>query len=174
MLDTVETATGLDAIQLAALRKANRICFYHRPKPDATDLASYIAAIKEHKPSPLDPFTPHESSILIPCAWRLREYTRHDSDRIPYDSGEFNAFEWVCCAQSNEVWQTTVGLLRVKDRLTLRWERGGYTTENMENATPHFYGDALYLDVQRGEKRLSFHVATSFCENNSARMIRRA
>ena len=176
MLDatTIEN-TGLDAIQVAALRKASRVCFYHRPKPDASGLASYICAIKEHAPSPVDPFAPHETSILIPCEWRLREYTRHDSfDRIPYNSDQFNAFEWVNCAQSDECWQTTASLLRVGDKLTLRWARGGFTTESMENATPAFYGDALFLDVQRGEKRLSFHIDTSVCENNSARMIKRA
>jgi hypothetical protein len=176
MLDaTDKVIEGLDAIQVAALRKASRVCFYHCPKPDASGETSYICAIKEHAPSPLDPFAPHETSILIPCDWRLREYTRHSSsDAIPYGSDQFNAFEWVNSAQSDEVWQTTASLLRVGDKLTLRWSRGGFTTESMENATPHFYGDALFLDVQRGDKRLSFHVDTSVCENNSARMIRRA
>jgi hypothetical protein len=176
MLDqaTIET-TGLDAIQVAALRKASRVCFYHRPKPDASGETSYICAIKEHAPSPIDPFAPHETSILIRADWRLREYTRSSSsDAIPYGSDQFNAFEWVNCAQSDECWQTTASLLRVGDKLTLRWSRGGFTTESMENATPTFYGDALFLDVQRGDKRLSFHIDTSVCENNSARMIRRA
>jgi hypothetical protein len=176
MLDqtTIET-TGLDALQVAALRKASRVCFYHRPKPDASGFASYIAAIKEHSPSPIDPFAPHETSILIPCDWRLREYTRSSSsDHIPYKSGQFNAFEWVHCAQSDDCWMTTVSLLRVGDKLTLLWSRGGFTTEAHENATPTFYGDALFLDVQRGAKRLTFHVDTSVCENNTARMIRKA
>jgi hypothetical protein len=142
-------ARGLDAIQVAALRKASRVCFYHRPKPDASGETSYICAIKEHAPSPLNPFAPHETSILIPCEWRLREYTRSSSsDAIPYGSDQFNAFEWVNCAQSDECWQTTASLLRA--------------------------GDKLFLDVQRGEKRLSFHIDTSVCENNPARMIRRA
>lgn len=177
MLDqTTETKPGLDAIQLAALRKASRVCFYHRPKPDATSETSYICAIKEHKPNPSDPFAPHETSIVIACDWYLREYTGsyNSDDRIPDNSDQFNAFEWVSSAQSDECWQTTASLLRVGDRVTLRWERGAFTTQGMTDATPRLYGDALRLQVQRGDKRLTFHIDTSVCENNSARMIRRA
>lgn len=176
MLDqTTETKSGLDALQLAALRKASRVCFYHRPQPDATGETSYISAIKENKPSPADPFAPPETIILIPCEWYLREYTGSDSsDRIPYNSDQFHAFEWVSCAKSDECWQTTASLLRVGDKLTLRWERGGFTTQGMTEATPRLYGDALRLQVRRGDKRLMFHIDTSIGENNSARMIRRA
>lgn len=173
MLEQVTEKTGLDATQVHALRKASRVCFYHRPKPDASGETSYIAAIKEHKPNPLDPFAPRETCILIPCDWTLREYTRGE-DAIGYRSDQFNAFEWVYIAQYDEAWQTTASLLRTGDKLTLHWARGGFTTQAMENANPHFFGDALYLVVQRGEKRLTFHVANSVCENNTARMIRRA
>ena len=63
---------------------------------------------------------------------------------------------------------------RAGDVLSLHWQRGAWNTERMENATPKFYGDKLALLVTRGEKVLTFHVDTSICEDNTARMIRRA
>ena len=167
MLDATQT-TGLDAIQLAALRKADRVAFFHRDKPDATNETSYINAIKENKPSASNPFAPRETGIIIPVEFRLTDYTR--GTKIPYGSDAFNAFEMVY--SYNDAWSTVTSLLRVGDKLCLHWTRGGFTTERMEQATPHFYGDTLYLLVTRGEKVLTFHVDTSICEDNSARMIR--
>ena len=74
----------------------------------------------------------------------------------------------------NDEWETIASLLRAGDVLSLHWQRGAWNTERMENATPKFYGDKLALLVTRGEKVLTFHVDTSICEDNTARMIRRA
>lgn len=166
MLDATEK-TGLDALQLAALRKADRVAFFHRDKPDATNQTSYVEAIKEALKD--DPFH-REAYVIIPCEFRLTDYTR--GEKIPYGSDAFNAFEMVY--SYNDAWKTTVSLLRVGDKLTLHWARGAWNTERMENATPAFYGDTLHLIVTRGEKVLTFHVDTSICEDNSARMVRRA
>lgn len=171
MLDATEK-TGLDAIQLAALRKADTVCFFHRAVPDLTGETSYIGATKNHKPSASDPFAPRETHIVIPCDFRLREYTRGD-DKIAYDATNWRAFESVMSAQFDEEWRTVVSLLRVGDKLTLLWQRGAWTNESMKNATPQFFGDSLSLIVERAKATLQFHIDTSVCENNSARMVRK-
>lgn len=164
---------GIDAIQLAALRKADSVCFFRRHVPDATGETSYIDCGKRNKPSPIDPFAPHETHIIIPCEYRLREYTSGHDDKIPHNSNDWNAFESISSAQYHDEWRTIASLLRVGDKLTLHWQRGAWNTQAMEHATPRFYGDVLSLIVDRGDKRLAFHVRMSVCENNSARMIRR-
>ena len=171
MLDATEK-TGLDAVQVAALRKADTVCFFHRTVPDATGETSYIDAAKKHKPSPIDPFAPHETHIVIPCDFRLREYTRGD-DKIAFDATNWHAFEWIGSAQFSEEWLTIASLLRAGDKLTLLWQRGAWTNESMRNATPQFFGDSLSLIVAREKVTLQFHIDTSVCENNSARMIRK-
>jgi hypothetical protein len=172
MLDAIET-TGLDAIQLQALRKADTVSFFHRPKPDATNETSYASATKRAKPSGSDPFA-RDVSIVIPCEWRLTDYTDGYENRIEYGSDAFNAFEMIHSAQHEAAWQTTASLLRVGDKLTLLWERGAVTTQHMKEASPKFFGDRLSLLVTRGERQLTFHIDTRVCEDNSARMIRRA
>jgi hypothetical protein len=172
MLDnTAETTTGLDAIQLAALRKANRVCFYHRATPDATGLRSYIAAIKTTDRTKLNPFE-GEQSLCFAVDFRLREYTTGD-DKIPYNGDAWEAFEMIHSAQATEEWRTIVSLLRVGDKLTLLWQRGGWTTEAMQNASPKFYGDSLSLIVERAKATLQFHIDQQISENNTARMIRK-
>jgi hypothetical protein len=170
MLDQTET-TGLDAIQLAALRKANRVCFYHRATPDATGLRSYIACIKTTDRTKLNPFE-GETTLCFPVDYRLRDYTQGD-DKIPYNGDAWNAFEMIHSAQVAEEWRTIVSLLRTGDKLTLMWDRGGWTTEAMQCASPKFYGDKLSLIVERAKATLHFHIDMHVGENNTARMIRK-
>lgn len=171
MLD--QTKTGLNAMQVAALRQANSVSFHHHAK----DNASYIRATKRYREGDwrrTSPFVHDEDLYLeIPCDWRLREYTEGD-DKIAYDSANFNAFDMIHASQVDEEWLTIVGLLRAGDALTLLWSRGGWTTQSMQNASPAFFGDSVSLQIARGDKRLTFHLRQSICENNSARMIRRA
>lgn len=174
MLDaTSETKTGLDAVQIAALRKADRVAFFHRATPDASGETSYVEAIKRALVDARDPFA-RDAVIIIPCDWRLMDYTRDADSKIPYGSDAFKAFEMIHGAQYDDAWKTTASLLRVGDALTLLWSRGAFTTEGMQNASPKFYGDTLHLRVTRGEKVLTFHIDTSICEDNCARMIRPA
>jgi hypothetical protein len=169
--DSPTIATGLTAIDLAALRKADSVCFFHRKVPDASGETSYIDAIKRAKVCARDPFA-RDVSHVIACPYRLREYTSGD-DKIPYNSEEWSGFESISSAQWSEEWKTVVSLLRVGDRLTLHWQRGAWTTESMANASPKFYGDSLSIIVERAKATLEFHVRMSVCENNSARMVRR-
>jgi hypothetical protein len=173
-IETTETETALDAIQIAALRKANRVCFFHRAnmKPDASGFASYISAVKENRPSAKDPFG-LAAEISIPCKSTLRDYSSGEQ-KVGYLSEAWSGFDMIHVAQSEEVWQTTASLLRPGDKLTLDWWRGGFTTEAMQNASPHFYGDSLHLQVRRGEKVLTFHISTRVGEDNTARMVRKS
>ena len=170
--DSPTTVVGLDAIQLAALRKADKVCFFHRPKPDATGETSYIDCGKRNHPNTSDPFARDETHVIIPVDCRLREYTQ-GADKIPFASDAWNAFEWIGYAQSHDEWRTIVALLRVGDKLTLHWQRGAWTTESMANASPAFYGDSLSLIVERAKATFHFHIDMSVCENNTARMIRK-
>jgi hypothetical protein len=185
MLDaTQKTIEGLDAVQVAALRKADRVCFFHRPKPDTTGETSYINAIKARERSERDPFA-QDVCVLIPVDYRLTDYTEGEENRVAYGSEAFNAFEMIHSAQHDDAWKTTVSLLRAGDKLTLLWARGAFTTQHMKESTPKFFGDTLHLRVTRGDsaelgkygknaKTLTFHVDTRICEDNSARMVRRA
>ena len=168
MLDTAKTG-ALDVLQLAALRKADVVCFFHRHVPDATGETSYIDAGKRAKQNA----SAQDAHVIIPVPYRLREYTQGD-DKIPYNSEDWKGFESLSSAQWSEEWKTIVSLLRVGDKLTLHWQRGAWTTESMANASPKFYGDSLSLIVERAKATLEFHVRMSVCENNTARMIRRA
>jgi hypothetical protein len=168
----VEAEKGLDAIELAALRKANTVSFHHLA-PDDTGYVprSFIRASKRMEQSASNPFGPTEVSVEIPVDWRLADYSR--GEKVPYGTGEFRAFHMIGSCQFHEEWMTVVSLLRVGDILRLLWSRGGFTTEGMREAAPAFYGDGLSMEVIRDKRRLVFHVGEQVSEDNTARMVQR-
>jgi hypothetical protein len=179
-MDAIVKTKGLDAIELAALRKADCVSFHHhrlKTVAETGGAASFIRATKEFRQSKSNPFGKTEAALEISVGARLTEYTRGD-DAIPYEArneaGDYAAFEMIHAAQFDDVWKSIVALLRVGDELTLHWRRGAFTTDAMQEASPKFYGDQLLLQVDRGDKRLTFMVDMSVTENNTARMIRRA
>lgn len=115
--------------------------------------------------------------------------------RVPEDRRAF--FSKSSIRQSAE-WMTIASLLRVGDRLSLEfqmdWHSNGYTqaargngyeaigsgmfrtAPNPEfNATLLFEGlhvDTVVLWVERNKRRLCFHLDTSICPENSARMVK--
>jgi hypothetical protein len=159
----------LTKIQIAALRKANRIVFSHREGDKDGD--SVIRAIKENRPSEKDPFA-QDVECEIPCSWSLTDYAEGDS-RITYTAqkaGQFRAFEMIHVAQYEECWKTIASLLREGDALTLLWKRNAWNTGNLTDVNLH--GDGLDLQIDRGKTRLTFHIRMSVCPDNTARMIR--
>lgn len=152
----------IDKIKVAALRKADRVCFYHR------EGESYIRAIKEQEVTASDPFRPKEVDLHIDCG---TVFTRYDGPSWPVP--EFTAFHMIHVARHSAEWQTIAGLLKAGDRLKLHWRRGSLSTDAMKGV--RWAGDDLLLVVDRGEKRLTFHIGSHVTEaNNRFRMVRAA
>lgn len=163
---------ALDKVQIAALRKADTISFHHN------DGKSYIVATKRKERTERDPFA-DDVRVNIRCKWSLVNYESNDPNdahasafsapAIPGD--KFKAFEMLHSPSHTDHWQTTASLLKPGDVLTLKWVRGGKTTDGMRDA--QFVGDDLFLRVQRGDKSLTFHVGDTICQRYStARMVR--
>src|SRR3990167_5791759 len=86
------------------------------------------------------------------------------------DSNSGNAFDSLLFARYDHCWQTIVACLRPGDTLHLQWAKDDATNNYCEVAGLH--SDRLYLHVLRKEKRLTFFVSQSVCDDNSARMVR--
>ena len=162
-------SVALDKLALAALRKADRISFHH------TDGKSVIRATKENKPSERDPFALRETVITVSCEARITDYDRGAGLGTEVYRGDdlkrYTAFGWLSHAQSADcTWQTTASILKTGDELTLYWQRGGLSTQGMREAGLH--GDALYLRIRRGDKRLVFLIDTYCGHDNTVRMVR--
>lgn len=152
----------IDAVQLSAMRKADRICFVHR------DGQSYIRCIKENKPTDRNPFA-QDVEIIIPCETRFVSYEKGENY---FHTPDFTAFEMLHHPQFDDGdWLTTATFLKVGDVLKLKWCRGAMNTQGANDIG--WCGDYLKLQVTRGDKKFSFHVDQCFVPRHStARMIR--
>jgi hypothetical protein len=140
----------LDAIQLAALRKATTVSFHNHADDRPNTLGrSYIRASKAHDRTAADPFAPRETSIEMQC-----QATVHDYEKPNTWKPDFEAFAWVSSARIEEAWQTIASLLRVGDDLTLAWEAGALSSPFLVDKG--LIGDRVRLVVQRGKTRLVF------------------
>jgi hypothetical protein len=161
-MDDITGAASLTTIDIAALRRADRVCFVHR------DRQSYIRAIKAIARSKANPFT-DELEYRIECGTRFTSYEPNEGYFFPRP--DFDAFEMEHNAQSSLQWQTIAGLLKPGDQLTLHWVRGAMNTLSADAI--NWVGDTLKLLVTRRDKHLCFHVDQSFVPRHSlARMIR--
>jgi len=79
------------------------------------------------------------------------------------------AYESCLSAQFHEHWTTFVGLLRAGDRLTLTWSANGHRNEIVKRAGLSV--DSLDIRVDRGKRRMTFHIDQRVSEYNSARMF---
>jgi len=156
--------TGLDAIQIAALRKCDDVVFTHRAGQ------SYIRAVKRAPmPTAADPF-PQEHTIEIPCDTRWHDYSREFAQSYPMP--EFTAFEMVG-NYSESAWRTIASLLRKADRLMLHWSKDCLGPDS-DLARAGFHLDRLELCIARGANdRLTFRIDDAIVrDGSSARMIR--
>lgn len=152
---------GITKVELAALRKADTVCFdrYWRDG----DEFSKIRAIKDAKRTEADPYA-EEITVSIFVESTVRDYDASSSDR-------HTCFHMIHSPQYSEEWMTIVGLLKAGDDLVLRWTAGnsnGYLDE------AGLHRDELALVVMRGKRRMVFRIATSVCKDNTARMVRRS
>ena len=151
--------TTLTKIDVAAMKKADRIVFRH------VRGESQIEAIKE-----ADERNPFEQNRIVACGAKFVDY----SDRKVFGPAldTFTAFEMKMHPSYDEEWRTIVSLLREGDELTLVWTRDAYKCQNLDAAQLH--GDSLSLLIKRGEKTMRFTLEWSVCPDNTARMIRSA
>jgi len=149
--------TALTKIDVAAMKKADRIVFRHYRGE------SQIEAIKE-----ADERNPFEQVRIVACSAKFVDY----SDRKVFGPAldTFTGFEMKMHPGYDEEWLTIVSLLREGDELTLVWKRDAGSCQNFKDAGLH--GDSLSLAVKRGEKTLTFFIESSVCPDNTARMIK--
>ena len=150
---------GLDAVQLAALRKCDDVCFFHRVDK------SYIRAIKRNPRTEADPFAT-EVAVDIPAATHWHDYAKDRA--ISYPLPTFDGFEMVG-NYSESTWRTTAGMLRKGDCLALEWSKDAHSPVVDESG---LHVDTLHLIVTRGKDRLRFLIDYAITPNNSARMIK--
>lgn len=163
----------LTKLDIAALRKADSICFDHNVRSgfdDDTRRGHFIRAIKRRAPSDSDPYAT-DITHRIEVTSYLHDYAADrelDRDGTMFPS-YFTAFH-MAHHVSPEL-ETVFATLRPGDRLDMGWARGN-STRNLEEAGLH--RDELRLTVRRGEKwKRTFLVAVSVCPDNTARMTQR-
>lgn len=153
----------ISKLDLAALRKADAICFDHYRK-DADMPVHRIRAIKRADVTERDPFA---QDVTHNIDVNSVVYAHGDGAHV----SQWTCFEMLHTAQYDDVWMTIVGLLKVGDELTLVWtadNNNGYVNE------AGLHHDQLSLRVDRNGKRLTFKVRSSVCQNNTARTCRPA
>ena len=176
MTDTVPLA--LSAIQIVALRRADRLVFRHTP-----DKGSQIEAIKDNKATNADPFA-QEIVVTVPCAFAADDYGGHGSEEYPnapkaftwdaLSAGTFWGFDMFHSPKSDAIWQTVAGALRAGDVVRLRWMRGAGTSPALYKAG--VVADSLRLYIERnGKPAGAFNLAThavAVCSAESHRLMR--
>ena len=100
----------------------------------------------------------------------LRIQLENTSSTVYKSSQRFHSgFCYICSAQYDLAFQTTLKMLRPGDGLTLHWVANN-DTENMRDAG--FVSDQLFLTVSRKSRTYTFHVDTVTGLDNTARMVK--
>lgn len=161
---------GLTTLQIAALRKCDDVAFFHNDT-GGNGFRSYIRAIKRApQPTEANPF-PEERIMEIPAATRWTDYARTAGQSYPVP--EFTGFHMTGNYDETPI-RTVAELLKPGDKLTLHWKRDAGRTQALDENAPAFHVDRLLIYVERASgKRLTFLLASTLCEDNTARMIRR-
>jgi hypothetical protein len=159
---TNEIEPGLDAIQLAALRKCDDVVFCHR------DGVSYIRAVKRVRPSDAEPFA-QDVAVEFPCETRWTDYSREWC--IAYPVPQFAGFEMVG-NYTDGTWRTIAHALRKGDVLCLHWMKDCMGKDS-DLCRAGLTLDRLELVVMRGANKLTFHLDDKVMHADSlARMIK--
>jgi hypothetical protein len=161
----------LTAMDIKALRQAQTVSF-HAGTPGDNGHAVIRATKRVAQPGP---FGDGERHYEIQVATRVASFINNDSEpRV--------CFAMIHSSQYEDVWRTTVSMLRPGDELELNWKEdaccNGYMKESSGSASDSgpfevLHGDVLELRVKRGKRELTFYVDHSICPDNTARMIRR-
>ena len=155
--ETVEP-NGLTAVQVKALRHASSVCFDY-----LGDSNTYqIRCFKRIKDSGFE----YEAVVTVPATGTITCYNE-DSRKV------VGAYASSLSAQYDSALRTVFSLIKVGDRLALRFLAGN----NTETLAQHGLAcDELQLVVRRGEgpksKTLTFNIDHRICPtHSSARMV---
>lgn len=173
---TTTTVPALSKLDIAALRKADSVCFYlHEGQ-------HYIRAIKEAglDERARDPFA-HDQDYRIEADGMVTDYSRDSvGDHYLYSPGPVvSCFYMVHVAQFSPEFRTAVGFLRPEDEPVIEWVRDN-NSETIRSAGLHV--DECHLRIRRWKKgrdgvakgpvMLRFMMGYTITPDNSARMVR--
>ena len=158
------TPNPITAQQIRALKGAQRMCFITRGG------RTYIRAIREVE---MHGFKT-EADCEIDCHMQSTIYGGDQTGHYQHRHDITNAFAYLGVCKYDPCWQTTIKHLKVGDSLTLRWTADN-NTGTLIDAGLHC--DTLELLVRRTSKTgkhfiFTYHIDTSICPDNTARMIR--
>ena len=168
-----DTTTGITAVELAALRKADAVSFHLR------DGNCYLVASKETESTPADPFAPPRRSVTITAESQVTDYTPLHWTRTyfsdsQYKSGKLPAgtqcFAMLHSAQYLPEWRTIASLLKVGDAIRLVWLCNAWRSP--ANEARGTVGDRMNVEVRRSGKVLTFRLLDYVGDNCSARMVK--
>jgi hypothetical protein len=159
MTVTETTIPTLDRDDLAAIRKADSVCFRIH------EGVATIECIKKDR----DEFGDKERRRDVVVEGSISHASWSHEDRETFT----RAWTYFGSAQYTEQWRTCTQLLRIGDTLKIEF-RGDHGTNGLcKDANLH--ADELYLRVERGEgtnrKRLYFLLDAQVSLSNSARMV---
>lgn len=144
-------STTLDQSDIKALKKAKSVVFFYK------NGRSFMNVILDDSDRSKD--------YEIDCGLEL------SGSR---DLGEIiHASHVVMHPQLDEEWQTILSALREGDEVTIKW-RACNNNQYLNRAG--LYKDEVYLVIRRTvrgrQKKFTYHVASSICENNTAKMVK--
>lgn len=162
----------LTKMDIAALRKADRLCVHFNGRDPDKNL---VRAIKENRPSEANPYAQdvkYRITILIKC----RAYDGLCGYVSAEDIKAVTCFAYIGLYHSQHTPASTiVQMLRAGDEVWFQFTGDAHTTDAMDEHG-EFHGDELILHVKRGEgkarKHLEFVMDYGIYRDNSARMIR--
>jgi hypothetical protein len=136
--------------QIVALRKADSVSFRSQKNNNIS-----IDAVRQIRKNGK---LVREDDYTIPVTTNLNEH--------------FECFSMIHASQLDPNWLSITSTLRVGDKLSLVWNRGGHTTQHLESAG--FAGDSLELQIKRKDSiKYQFIIAVEVGKANStSRMIR--
>lgn len=172
----------MSKVDIKAMREADRIVFHHDRRSDVSDgdNPGRIRCIKRNSVSAREanPFLPYESEYEIKD---LYSWVSYPPDAIP-DGMDSDIFKGQIRGATVEypyaynpggnVLNTFISLLRPGDEVSLWWY---YDAGNGYLERAGLHKDVLRVKItrylKRQTKRFTFAIASSVCEDNSARML---
>ena len=184
MSDT-DQPPSLTSADIAALKLADSVCFYHYPPVDGGNVirasiregyteGPVIWTARQQRLYPEIERAERQRTVVVDS--RMGGYAAGDESRWEgRDYPDAHGFHSITAPQLDRDWQTICKLLRPGDRLALKWQ----ADNNTATARDHdLHVDELRLEIVRGddpraEVRLSFLLEVNCRLDASARMIRR-
>jgi hypothetical protein len=161
----------LTAIDIAAMRKCDRFVVAFNDH-DASRRQTCVTLTKEARKSASDPFAHDIDHSLVDCPVRIENSGAFAGDNA---AAGVTAFALLYTYHNQRDHESSVlRQLKVGDRIAFRFYADCHTNGYVAAAGLH--GDALFIDVERGEdkarKLFTFELQNQVCPNNSARMVR--